>query len=174
MRYVLLSCLVLVLTGCNQGMSDLNDFMDRQDNIPVPPIDPLPQLTPHEVFEYSATGLRDPFSNDLEIDEGDGSQNLTVAEGGAGPDLTRRKEFLETFPLDSLTMVGTYQQEDNYWALIVDPDGTIHPVSTGQYLGHNYGQVTAIYENEIQLTEWLNDGLGAWRERQAAVALKEE
>ena len=174
MRVLMIVLTSLVLAGCANDMTDLNDFMARQKNVPVPAIDPLPQLVPHEVFEYSATGLRDPFSNDLEVDDSEEANELTVAADGRGPDLTRRKEFLETFPLDSLLMVGTYQQDDNYWALVVDPEGTIHRVSTGHYLGHNYGQVTAIYENGIQLLEWLNDGLGAWREREAAMALKEE
>ena len=71
-------------------------------------------------------------------------------------------------------MVGTYQQENDYWAIVVDPEGTLHRVSQGHYLGHNHGLVMAIFENEIQIQEWINDGLGAWRERNAAMALKEE
>lgn len=168
--------IVLVfIGGCNNGMEDLKDFMERQKNIPVPPIEPLPQLKPHETFEYNAFGLRDPFSNDLEVDDEENAElQNEMAEDGRGPDLGRRKEFLESFPLDSLLMVGTYEQDDEFWGLVVDPEGTIHRVSVGHYLGHNHGQIVAIYENEIQLSEWINDGLGAWREREAAMALKEE
>ena len=166
--------LFVFLVGCNNNIDDLNDFLAREKTKPVKPIDPLPQLIPHEVFEYDANGSRDPFSNDLEIDSDSDDQSLAVLEDGEGPDLSRRKEFLESYPLDSLLMVGTYQQEENYWALVVDPDGTIHRVSQGHYLGHNHGEVVSIFENEVQLKEWINDGLGAWRERSAAMALKEE
>lgn len=173
MKYIVI-LLFVFLVGCNNSLSDLNEFMDHQKTKPVKPIDPLPQLKPHEVFEYNATASRDPFSNDLEVvDEAD-QTNLIVAEGGVGPDFSRRKEFLESYPLDSLMMVGTYQQDEDYWALIVDPEGDMHRVSQGHYLGHNHGLVVSIFENEIQLQEWINDGLGAWRERSAAVALKEE
>ena len=166
--------LFLFLLGCNNNFNDLNEFIAHQKTKPVRPIDPLPQLKPHEVFEYNATAARDPFSNDLEVVDEVEQAALAVNEDGRGPDLTRRKEFLESYPLDSLLMVGTYQQEEDYWALVVDPEGTIHRVAQGHYLGHNHGLVTAIYENEIQLQEWINDGLGAWRERSAAMALKEE
>jgi len=175
MRLIALLFLCILLVSCNNNLDDLNAFMERQKSIPVPPIDPLPQLKPHEVFEYNASAMRDPFSNDLEVaDAQDENEAAIVSEDGRGPDLTRRKEFLESFPLDSLIMVGTYQQEDNYWALVTDPEGTIHRVSVGHYLGHNHGKVISINEYEVQLLEWLNDGLGAWREREASMALKEE
>lgn len=174
MKYIVYIFMFLMLSGCNSGMEDLEEFMERQKSIPVPPIEPLPQLKPHETFEYNAFGLRDPFSNDLEVDEEDQDLNNTMAEDGKGPDLGRRKEFLESFPLDSLVMVGTYEQDDEFWGLVVDPEGTIHRVSVGHYIGHNHGEIISIFENEIQISEWVNDGLGAWREREAAMALKEE
>ncbi len=174
MKKILVFAIMISLIGCNNNINDLNDFIARQANKPVKPIDPLPQLKPHEVFEYNADSSRDPFSNDLELEAADEQDTMAVAEDGEGPDLSRRKEFLESYPLDSLLMVGTYQQEEDYWALVVDPDGTIHRVSQGHYLGHNHGEVVSIFENEVQLKEWINDGLGAWRERSAAMALKEE
>lgn len=174
MKKLLVSLSFLLLFGCSNNVNDLNEFIAHQKTKPVKPIEPLPQLKPHEVFEYNANSARDPFSNDLELAVDEEQLNLPVADGGIGPDLSRRKEFLESYPLDSLVMVGTYQQEEDYWALVVDPDGTIHRVSKGHYLGHNHGQVVAIFENEVQLQEWINDGLGAWRERSAAMALKEE
>jgi len=166
--------LFLLLFGCNNSFNDLNDFIARQKTKPVKAIDPLPQIQPREVFEYNANDARDPFSNDLEVDSESEQQVVAVAEGGEGPDLTRRKEFLESYPLDSLLMVGTYQQQEDYWALVVDPEGTVHFVSQGHFLGHNHGEVVSIFENEVQIKEWINDGLGAWRERSAAMALKEE
>lgn len=167
--------MLFMLTGCSNSIDDLNQFIAQQKSRPVKPIDPLPQLKPHEVFEYNAMAMRDPFSNDLEVTDEDEQVNLVVSEeGGEGPDLSRRKQYLESYPLDSLLMVGTYQQEEGYWALVVDPEGVVHMVAEGDYLGHNHGAVVSILENEVLLREWINDGLGAWRERDAAMALKEE
>lgn len=172
----ILSALLIIMfvTGCSNSIDDLNQFISQQKSRPVKPIDPLPQLKPHEVFEYNAMAMRDPFSNDLEVSDEEEQVNLIVSDDGIGPDLSRRKEYLESYPLDSMLMVGTYQQEEGYWALIVDPEGVVHMVAEGDYLGHNHGAVVSIFENEVLLKEWINDGLGAWRERDAAMALKEE
>ncbi len=175
MRVISLLIGVLLLSACQNSLEDLNEFMERQKAKPVKPIEPLPEITPQVVFEYHENGLRDPFSNDLEVAENTQDEaQIAQTEDGRGPDLTRRKEYLESFPLDSLVMVGTYQQLDDYWALVEDPEGTIHRVSVGHHLGHNHGEVVAISESEIQIKEWINDGLGAWREQDAAIALKEE
>ncbi len=166
---------VLFISACTSNLDDLNRFIANEKNKPIKPIDPLPEIRPMELFEYNAHDLRDPFSNDLEEKNDVTSETeLAAFENGEGPDLTRRKEFLESFPLDSLLMVGTYQQGDDYWGLVTDPDGTIHRVSVGHYIGHNYGEVVSITENEIAIKEWANDGLGAWRQRDAAMALNEE
>jgi type IV pilus assembly protein PilP len=93
--------------------------------------------------------------------------------GGIVPDLLRRKEELERYALDALKMVGTLVQGDTNWALVVAPGGVLHRVRVGNYVGQNNGQITRIDEGQIQLTEIVNDGGGEWRERQAAVALKQ-
>lgn len=174
-KKLLLFPVLLSLASCANNLDDLNQFMNNERNKPPKPIDPLPEIRPMEVFEYNAQHLRDPFSNDLEEKDKDPTEaDLAAFESGQGPDLTRRKEFLESFPLDSMKMVGTYQQENDFWGLVTDPDGTIHRVSIGNFLGHNHGKISAIAENEITIKEWINDGLGAWRERDASMALEEE
>lgn len=174
-RKLMILTSLLFLSGCINSLSDLHRFIENEKSKPVRPIDPLPEIKPMEVFEYVAGESRDPFSNDLiEAEVEPSNDNLAAFESGEGPDLTRRKEFLESYPLDSLLMVGTYQQKEHYWGLVVDPEGTIHRVSVGHYLGHNYGKITSIAEDQIELKEWTNDGLGAWHERSASIALKEE
>ena len=71
-------------------------------------------------------------------------------------------------------MVGTYSQEGSYWGLIEDPEGVIHRVSMGQYMGQNYGEIVMINEDQIDVSEWIPDGLGGWIKREASIALREE
>jgi type IV pilus assembly protein PilP len=92
---------------------------------------------------------------------------------GIKPDFDRPTEPLEEYPLDSIRMVGTLEQQDNTWALILDTDDTIHRVQTGNYMGQNHGKITRITEFEVELTEIIPDGLGGWVERPAAVAISE-
>ena len=87
------------------------------------------------------------------------------------PDPLRRKEELEGFALDALRMVGTLEQNQTRWGLIRTPNGILHRVRVGNYLGMNNGQIINISDEAIQLTEIVSEGPGEWRERQATVAL---
>ena len=89
------------------------------------------------------------------------------------PDPNRTPEFLESFPLDTLRMVGTLSQGEYLWALIRTPDSTIQRVSEGNYMGQNYGKVVQVSDGDIKLTEIVPDGYGGWRERASSVALSE-
>ncbi len=68
-------------------------------------------------------------------------------------------------------MVGTFAKETNEWALVQDPDGVVHRVAVGNYMGKNHGKVTVILANEVQLSEFIADGAGGWLIRDATMAL---
>lgn len=165
--------LTFVLSSCNKEIADLDVYFSDAKKVPARPIDPLPEINSPEIFIYNAIDLRDPFSNDLQISDEPNSGGAEVVEG-PGPDLTRRKEILENFPLDSLYMVGTYVQEGHYWGLIEDPEGQIHRVALNQYIGQNYGEIVIINEDQIDVSEWISDGLGGWMKREASIALREQ
>ncbi len=163
---VVMSC--ALLAACSPGMGDLEGYVAEVKGRPGPPLDPLPVMQQFETFEYRAFDLRDPFS--LQTEE-------QVAQGvGAGPrpDPNRRRELLESFPLDGLNMVGTLGEGDEVVALVMDPASVIHRVVQGNYLGQNEGRVLAISEGQIELTELVSDGAGGWIPRQASVALDEK
>ncbi len=171
---ILLFILVsLSLSSCRHDMSDLDRFFQETNARPPKPIPALPEINSPEVFVYEAEELRDPFSNDLQevaVDITGGKDNTK----GPGPDLTRRKEYLESFPIDSLIMVGTYLQEGNFWGLVQDPEGVIHRTSLGEHLGQNHGEIVAISEDQIDVSEWVSDGLDGWIKREASIALRDE
>ena len=54
----------------------------------------------------------------------------------------RRKEPLEAFPLDSMSMVGSVNKLGQPVALL-RVDGLLYQVRVGDYLGHNYGRSPA-------------------------------
>ena len=92
---------------------------------------------------------------------------------GLQPDLGRRREPLEAFPLDTLRMVGTMEREGVSSALVQSPDGLVSRIITGNYLGQNYGKVVAVNQDSIDLIEIVPDGLGSWVQREASLALVE-
>jgi type IV pilus assembly protein PilP len=88
------------------------------------------------------------------------------------PERARRKEQLESFPLDTITMVGFLKKGKQDVAL-VKADSLIYQVSKGMYMGQNYGKIKSISDSAITLREIVQDGVGEWIERDAVLELQE-
>ena len=71
-------------------------------------------------------------------------------------------------------MVGTLSQKNGVWAIIKAPDGLVYRVKRNNYLGQNYGRITKISEDKVELTEIVPDGLGGWQERSASLVLADK
>ncbi len=163
---------VLVVAGfalgaCGGDMDDLDQYINSVKATPGGRIDPLPEITPYEVFTYvaDAEGLRSPFVPDSP------QAAAGIAAGGTRPDPERSREFLEQFPLDTLRMVGTLQLGETQFGLVQTSDGLIHRVIPGNYMGQNDGRIVVVSESEIELVEIISDGIGGYLEREAAVGL---
>lgn len=165
-RGSLISALV-ALSACVPGTRDLEQEITRVKAQRGAPVDPLPPVLDYEPYPYTAYNMRDPFSPFVGDDGGSSS------ESGVSPDSDRVKEALETFPLDALDMVGTMGSEASMVALIKDPDGVVHRVNIGSYMGQSEGRITAIFEDRIDLVELIPNGTGGWMERPASIALDE-
>lgn len=167
-RILLMLGVALVLSGCTRGMSDLRDWVDQEKHKKGAPIPALPVIKTFETFQYADQDKRDPFSpSTAELQQGN-------ANAGPRPDENRSKEPLEMFALDSLKMVGTVGTGAGMEVLVKDPGGVIHRVHRNEYMGQNYGRVTAIGEDHIDLVELVSNGNGGWMERPASIALGEQ
>jgi type IV pilus assembly protein PilP len=104
----------------------------------------------------------------------EGSDDVRSTGGtGPRPDFERPKEYLERYELDTLSMVGTFSKEESDWALVRDPEGVIHRVPVGNYIGKNHGRVVEIDDTQVDLSELISDGAGGWLIREASIALGE-
>ena len=166
-----LTCLGLASCGGDQ-YSDLRQFVKESDSLPHGRIPPLPDVKPYEPFTYKERDadnlppLPDPFKpRKIEPPK--------AAAAGSGPDLNRRKEPLEAYPLENLRMVGTLQQNKATYALVKSPDNNLFRVKPGNYMGQNFGLITEISESTIKLKEWMQDSDG-WAERVSTMILAEE
>ncbi len=167
-RSLVLVLAALGLAACGGDMDDLDQYINEVKARPGGRIDPLPEITPYEVFTYvaDAQGMRSPFIPDT-------PQASGSAAGGTRPDPDRSREYLESFPLDTLGMVGTLYIGETMYALVQTADGLIHRVVPGNYMGQNDGRITDISESEIALVEIISDGIGGYIERDAAVGLSD-
>lgn len=156
--------LLLILSGCSSAskFSDLNDFIAEVGSRPKGKIQPLPPFEPYQAFTYGAKNLRSPFVPPIVIKKLGPDQ---IKNRDLKPPANHKKQFLERFNLATLNMVGTLSKEDSTWALIKDMDGGIHRVKVGDYMGSNFGQVESIKDDQLDLTEIVDDGQGGWQKR---------
>jgi type IV pilus assembly protein PilP len=161
---------LVALAGCSAEHEELRQWMEQQRREVKPNVTPL---TPPKKFDpqpYTTAQAVDPFSN----------QKLTVAlkqearqpNSLLAAELNRRKEPLEAWPLDSMSMVGSVNKQGRPYALL-RVDQLLHQVKVGDYLGQNYGRITRIGETEIALREIVQDAAGEWIERPATLQLQE-
>lgn len=163
-RCIALALLAATLAGCGNNMDDLLTYVDEVKARSGGRIEPLPQIKPYETFTYEAETQRSPFVSD---------NQATAATGGSGPrpDSSRPKEYLEQFPLDTLSMVGTMEREGRTFGLVQTQDGLVHRVLVGNYVGQNDGRIVGIDDAEIEVEELVPDGIGGFFKRSAAISL---
>ena len=159
----------LMLSACTGQQDDLDRYLADVKARPAAPIPPIPTVRTYTPYEYDGLAGRDPFRRSTS----EGSDEVVAGNAGTGPrpDLQRTREYLERFELDTLMMVGTFNKESSEWVLVRDPDGVVHRVAVGNYLGKNHGKVTLIEPDEVVLSEFIADGAGGWLVRDASMAL---
>jgi type IV pilus assembly protein PilP len=164
---VLLGCTALAACG-SRDFSDLDAFMEEKLARPGGVIAPIPTFKAYEAFAYSATRLRSPFERPVEVREIRRLQAVSTIR----PDEDRPREFLEQFTFEDLAMVGTLARGGTEWALVRDPDGGIHRVTVGNYLGGNHGRIVELAESFIAVVEIVTDGTAdGWVERPRTIEL---
>ena len=161
---------VFTIVGCEQQQTELQGWMDSERKAVSPVIAKVEEPKKFEPFRYENTGALDPFS------QAKLSKALEAAasrsKSGLQPDLARRRESLEEFPVDSIKMVGHITRQGQNFGLVT-VDSAVYPVKIGNYIGQNFGKIVKISETEISLKELIQDATGDWVERQSALQLQE-
>ena len=160
-----------VLVGCGGEQEELTQWMDQQKREVKPSVQPIVAPKKFTPQPYVALSGVEPFS----------SQKLTVAlkqearqpNSLLSAEINRRKEPLEAYPLDSMSMVGSVVKGGQPYALL-RVDNLLYQVKQGDYLGQNYGKITKISETDVALREIVQDAAGEWIERAGALQLQEK
>ena len=165
----------LLVSGCGSSKEDdIREWMVTERNQTQPKVKPLPAPKQFVPEPYRNASAVEPFSNQ-KLTQALKRDSAQVASNGAlvAPELARRREPLEAFPLDSMTLVGSIVKAGQPVAL-VKVDNLLYQVKPGNYLGQNYGKVTKISETEITLREIAQDAVGEWIERVVSLQLQEK
>ena len=172
----LLSAMILFGTLCGCGSSsedEIRQWMTEERNQTRPKVAPIPAPKQFKPEAYTNAAVLEPFSNQ-KLTQALKRDSTQVASNGAlvAPELARRKEPMESFPLDSMVLVGSIIKAGQPVAL-VKVDNLLYQVKLGSYLGLNFGRVMKISETEVTLREVVQDAVGEWIERVATLQLQE-
>lgn len=161
----------VALSGCGDGgVQEVKAWMNdvrRQTPVNVQKIQEPKTFTP---FAYGGKDEADPFSPAKLADAL--AKTQASASNSIKPNLERRKEPLENYPLDTIRMVGTLERPGVSYALL-QVDKSVFQVKVGNYIGQNFGMITKITESEVELKEIVRDPAGEWVERKAKLELQE-
>jgi type IV pilus assembly protein PilP len=163
--------MLAVLAGCTGSQEELQQWIDQQRREVKPNVPPLSAPKKFIPQPYLAGNAVEPFS----------AQKLTVAikqearqsNSLLAAEINRRKEPLEAYPVDSMSMVGSVTKQGRPYALL-KVDNLLYQVKTGDYLGQNYGKITKITETDISFREIVQDAAGEWIERTSSLQLQEK
>lgn len=170
---LLILAFILTITACQQEKADLSLYVAKIKERPKVTPEPVPLLQAYERFEYAASELRNPFLPPVVVDLLAPSEVKVKIDNGILPNMDRRKENLEGYDLTELSLVGTMEQ-DTIWALIRSPDGEIHRVQSGNYMGKNYGEILTISDVKVTLQETVPDGDGGYIYREQDILSKSQ
>ena len=171
MKRLLPLLLCTVLAACSDSdVKEVKQWMAEvkaQSKVAVAPLSEPKTFVP---LAYSAKDIIDPFNPSKLLTEM--ARAAAKSNNPFKPDLTRRKELLESFPLDTMKMVGTMSKGGVFFGL-VQIDKSVHRVVVGQYLGQNFGLVTGVSDSTINIKEVVQDATGEWVERMSKLELQE-
>ena len=160
-----------ILSACAADQDELQQWMEVQKREVTPSVEPLSAPKKFNPQPYAALGAVEPFS----------TQKLTVAlkqearqpNSLLAAEINRRKEPLEAYPVDSMSMVGSVSRNGRPYALL-RVDSLLYQVKQGDYLGQNYGKILKISETDVAYREIVQDAAGEWIERNSALQLQEK
>ncbi|MDR2208055.1 MAG: pilus assembly protein PilP [Azoarcus sp.] len=163
---IVLGCSVLL--GCESEQEDILKWMNEQAAGMHGAVKPLPEIKIFPVVDYDPLDELEPF-NTARIEPAK-PEKRRVNDPRLDPD--RQREPLESYPLETLRMVGVLGKGKSINALI-QADKSLYQVRVGNFIGRDYGKVISINQDSLELQELVEDLNEGWIERVTTVHLQE-
>lgn len=170
MRLALGVLTLATLAGCSVSQEELEGWMANERARTLPMVQPISPPSKFNPEQYVGIESVDPFS--LQKLAAGLRGDVSTPDPRLAAELNRRKEPLEAFPLDNVTLVGSVLRQGTRFALL-KVENLLYQVKVGDYLGQNNGKIMQITETEITIRETVQDASGELIERPAALLLQE-
>lgn len=169
--FILIPVIVLGLSGCGSDEpEDVREWMRTNSANLKGKIPDLPQIKPLPAVAYEPGDLASPFVPEKLVGAElkalsknfDSDHRLKQSNPDAYP--------LARVPLENIRMIGTLTVGKDTVAVVTSDRDAPRRIKIGDYVGQNFGRVTAIHpasdqgEGEIEITEMVLEK-GSWVER---------
>ena len=162
---------MLLLAGCSDSdVKEVRDWMDQTRRDTPVKVTPLSEPKTFIAFAYGVSGDIDPFDPNKLLAEL--ARAAQTSDNPFKPDMNRRREPLEAFPIDTMRMVGSMQSKGVTYGLM-QIDRTMYHVRPGERIGQNFGIITSVNDDAISIKETVQDAGGDWVERTSKLELQE-
>lgn len=170
-RSLLPLMLAVLLSGCtDRDSAEVKSWMEQTRANTRVKVKPLAEPKTFIPYAYAAQAQPDPFDQAKLLTEM--ARMAEASDSQYKPDTARRREHLESFPLDTFRMVGSVHKGGVAYAL-VQVDRALFHVTRGQRLGQNHGIVTSVSDSAVSIKETVQDAAGEWVERMSKLELQE-
>ncbi|MCS0616794.1 pilus assembly protein PilP [Massilia kyonggiensis] len=160
----------LLLAGCGDSdVREVRDWMEQVKRDTRPAVKPLPEPKDFLPYAYGAKEAVDPFDPNKLL--GELARAAATSNNPNQPDMQRPRELLETFPLDTMQMVGTMEKDGTRFALL-QIERSLYRVKAGQRIGQNFGVVTHVADDAVAIREVVQDAAGEWTQRTTRLELQ--
>jgi type IV pilus assembly protein PilP len=162
-KYLLCLC-ILTLGACSAANEDLHEWM--QNTSQQAKSIPIKRKQAELNIQPSYTPPVQPQMNIF-----DPARLKAGLQGKNAPDLNRPRQILENYSLDQLHYVGLIKATGKAPSAFIAVDGHVYTANLGNYLGQNFGRITAITPDEIVISELVEDSYSNWSSRRASIPL---
>lgn len=168
LRSLILMCPLLLLGCATEEHQDLRDWMREEAKGMKGKIPPLPEIAAFPVVAYETESLTPPFAPGKIVTQ-------EAAADKSAPDRSRPPQPLEIFPLEDLKVMGIVMAGNLPYALIqTPPPNKPKHVRVGEYMGRNFGKITAISRDSVTVVESVKDVNGAWVAQEKVLMVPKE
>jgi type IV pilus assembly protein PilP len=161
-----------LLVGCDSPKDDLDQWMKEATASAQPIKNTVEAPKKVEPFTYDNKTQVDPFSTAKLAVAIDRAAKAKAGTGTLAPDTKRAREVLESFPLESIKMVGHIANSKVSTALL-QVDTLVYQAKVGSFAGQNFGKIVKINDAEVFIKELVQDATGDWVERETSLRIRE-
>jgi type IV pilus assembly protein PilP len=151
---------LIVLSACHRKQSHLHEALKKKQEPAPYAVESIPVFKEVVPEVYQEKNYRSPF------------QSRRVKKMYEDGSVAPKKIAAQMYELEALAFIGVLENDEKKWALVLAPDGVVHRVIEGDYLGKYAGKVLGISKKDMVVSQDFKNEWGDAMTRQVVLLLQ--